>query len=71
MNRFAWIIWVGGGVLGYVAGEMILKDHGLDRFVDPSLPGLGFAPLVPGIVIFILGWWFTTTGTRKKVPGNA
>src|SRR5215831_2351466 len=71
MNRFAWIIWVGGGVLGYVAGEMILKDHGLDRFVDPSLPGLGFVPLVPGIVIFILGWWFTTTGTRKKVPGNA
>jgi len=71
MNRFAWIIWVGGGVLGYVAGEMILKDHGLDRFVDPSLPGLGFVPLVPGVVIFVLGWWFTTTGARKKVPGNA
>ena len=67
MNRFAWIIWVGGGVLGYVAGEMILKDHGLDRFVDPSLPGLGFAPLVPGVVIFVLGWWFTTTGTRKQL----
>lgn len=71
MNRFTWIIWVGGGVLGYVAGEMILKDHGLDRFVDPSLPGLGFVPLVLGAVIFFLGWWFTTTGTRKKVPGNA
>jgi len=67
MNRFAWIIWVGGGVLGYVAGEMILKDHGLDRFVDPSLPGLGFAPLVPGVVIFVVGWWFTTTGTRKQL----
>lgn len=71
MNRFTWIIWVGGGVLGYVAGEMILKDHGLDRFVDPSLPGLGFVPLVLGAVIFVLGWWFTTTGARKKVPGNA
>ena len=22
MNRFVWIIWVGGGILGYVAGEM-------------------------------------------------
>jgi predicted tellurium resistance membrane protein TerC len=26
MNRFRWIVWLGGGVLGYVAGEMILKD---------------------------------------------
>src|SRR5687768_15611116 len=26
MVRYPWIIWVGGGILGYVAGEMILKD---------------------------------------------
>ena len=26
MNRFQWIIWIGGGVLGYVAGEMIARD---------------------------------------------
>jgi YjbE family integral membrane protein len=71
MNRFTWIIWLGGGILGYVAGEMILKDHGLDRFIDPTLPGLGFVPPVLGVIIFALGWWFTTTGARNKVPGNA
>jgi len=71
MNRFAWIIWVGGGVLGYVAGEMILKDDGLDRVIDPSLPGLGFVPLVLGVIVFALGWWFSAQGVRKKVPGNA
>ena len=26
MNRYPWIVWLGGGILGYVAGEMILKD---------------------------------------------
>ena len=26
MTRHAWIIWVGGGILGYVAGEMITDD---------------------------------------------
>ena len=26
MNRYAWIIWVGGGILGYVAGDMMLED---------------------------------------------
>ena len=71
MNRFVWIIWLGGGILGYVAGEIILKDHGLERFVDPTLPGLGFVPAVLGVIIFALGWWFTTTGARNKVPDNA
>ena len=31
MNRFRWIIWLGGGVLGFVAGEMILKDPFIDQ----------------------------------------
>ncbi len=26
MNRYVWIIWLGGGILGYVAAEMILDD---------------------------------------------
>jgi YjbE family integral membrane protein len=71
MNRFVWIIWLGGGILGYVAGEMMLKDHGMERVIDLTLPGLGFVPPVLGAIIFALGWWFTTTGTRNKVPGNA
>src|SRR5881397_1796461 len=52
MNRFMWIIWVGGGILGYVAGEMILKDKGLARYIDSSLPGINLIPLVPAVIIF-------------------
>ena len=26
MNRYPWIIWAGGGLLGYVAGDMLLED---------------------------------------------
>src|SRR2546422_536468 len=40
MNRFVWIIWVGGGILGYVAGEMILDDGSLARFIDHAPPGV-------------------------------
>src|SRR5436305_10132000 len=57
MNRFIWIIWIGGGILGYVAGEMILKDKGLARYIDSSLPGINLLPLVPALIIFVLGWW--------------
>ena len=26
MDRWPWIIWLGGGVLGYVAGDMFMRD---------------------------------------------
>src|SRR2546429_8058796 len=71
MNRFIWVIWLGGGILGYVAGEMILKDHGLARWIDHSTPGLGLLLLVPGVIIVALGWWLNSQVGRKKVPGNA
>lgn len=27
MDRYRWIIWLGGAVLGHVGGEIIMKDH--------------------------------------------
>src|SRR5947209_3569338 len=71
MNRFVWIIWVGGGILGYVAGEMILDDGSLARFIDHAAPGVALLPLLPGAAIIALGWWFSTQNGRKKVPGQA
>ena len=65
MNRFVWIIWLGGGIVGYVAGEMILKDHGLARWVDHSAPGLTLLPLIPAAIILVLGWWFDRRSRRK------
>ena len=57
MNRFTWIIWLGGGVLGYVAGEMILKDHAVERWLGP-LPGwLEAVPVTLALAIAALGWW--------------
>ena len=26
MNRFRWIVWLGGGVLGHVAGAILFRD---------------------------------------------
>src|SRR5215475_6861573 len=71
MNRFMWIIWAGGGILGYVAGEMILKDKGLARYFDPATQGINLIPLAPAALIFVLGWWLNAQVGRKKVPGNA
>jgi len=71
MNRFMWIIWLGGGILGYVAGEMILKEPKLDRLIDHTTPGIGLLPLLPAVIIVALGWWFGFQNGRKRVPENA
>jgi YjbE family integral membrane protein len=71
MNRFVWIIWLGGGILGYVAGEMILKERHLDRLIDPANPAHDLLPILPAVTIVALGWWFSIQNGRKKVPENA
>src|SRR5919197_6191953 len=57
MNRFGWIVWIGGGILGYVAGEMILSDGSLVRFVDREVSGSALLPLLPAVALVPLGWW--------------
>jgi YjbE family integral membrane protein len=66
MTRFTWIIWLGGGVLGYVAGEMILNDRAIERRLGP-LPGWRqAAPLLLALVIAAVGWRVAHNG-RKHV----
>jgi YjbE family integral membrane protein len=57
MGRFPWIVWVGSGILGYVAGEMFFADPALSRWIDgaPALPYV-VSSLI-GLVIVALGWW--------------
>ncbi|HEV8474210.1 MAG TPA: TerC family protein [Methylomirabilota bacterium] len=57
MNRFAWIIWVGGGILGYVAGEMVLRDQGLEPWLGAAGDWLRAVPVALGLAIAGLGWW--------------
>ena len=79
MNRYAWIVWLGGGILGKVAGQMILEDrvvriwpwtHGFDY----ALPGgvelhLHPLPLGLAVVMTALGWWWSRR-PHHKVPEN-
>ena len=70
MNRFTWIIWVGGGVLGYFAGEMILRDHAMERWLGPLPAWLAAVPLLLALLIAALGWRFAQNG-RKHVAESA
>ena len=68
MNRWVWIVWLGGGVLGYVAGEMILEDPIIVRLLGEAAHLLHrVIPIVIGVGVTALGWWLAN-GKRVKVP---
>ena len=70
MNRLTWIVWLGGGVLGYFAGDMILRDRAVERWLGP-LPGwLEAGPVLLALLIAALGWRFAQNG-RKHVAESA
>ena len=58
MNRYPWIIWLGGGILGYVAGEMILEDPLVSSRLGAVAHVLEYpAPLGLAVIVTVLGWW--------------
>jgi YjbE family integral membrane protein len=59
MSRFPWIVWLAAGVLGEVAGKMILDDVWVvERFGHPEW-GVHVALRAPLFVLLtVAGWWF-------------
>jgi len=65
MNRYTWIVWLGGGLLGYVAGQMLMEDKALHawlgefttRFEEP-------VAIAIGALVTVIGWW----EARRKPP---
>jgi len=69
MNRHSWIILVAGGILGEVAGKMIVHDHFvLGRFGDvPDVVEWGLRAGLAG-AIMLVGW--LTARRRASAAGD-
>src|SRR5262247_20455 len=66
MNRHAWIIWLGGGILGYVAAEMMLEDPAVSARLGPLAQALEhIAPLALGAIVTGLGWLLARRHTSR------
>jgi YjbE family integral membrane protein len=65
MVRYPWIIWLGGGILGYVAGEMMLKDFWIAAWIGDLGRVLHYpVPLVLGVTLTALGWWWAQDAAK-------
>jgi YjbE family integral membrane protein len=67
-GRFPWIVWLGAGVLGYVAGEMVLADPAVARWLGEAAPALAPLPFGLGAALIGLGWWFA--GAARRVSAR-
>jgi YjbE family integral membrane protein len=60
MNRYSWIILVAGGILGEVAGKMMLHDQFItDRFGDAPDGVEAALRIGLALVIMLVGWLVT------------
>ena len=73
MARHEWIVWLGGGVLGYVAGEMMTDDPVVQRWLGPAAKAADlWLSIVLGVFVLVLGWWLARTTARQGgEPGHA
>jgi YjbE family integral membrane protein len=60
MSRWIWIVWLGGGILGYVAGEMMITDQVIQGWLGAAGDALHRPlPIVLFIALTAHGWWLT------------
>src|SRR5207247_8623495 len=70
MMRFGWIVWIGGGILGYVAAQMMLADPALGSLLGEALETLDVLPTLLGMTMVGLGWWFAPKPASETFSGR-
>jgi YjbE family integral membrane protein len=67
MARHEWIVWIGGGVLGFVAGEMMANDPIVERWLGHAADAADqWLSMVLGVFVLGLGWWLARTAARAN-----
>jgi predicted tellurium resistance membrane protein TerC len=69
MNRYPVIITLGGGILGWVAGEMAITDPVVEPWVQAHAHWMEeAAPVVGALLVVVAGKWL---GARKALRSPA
>jgi YjbE family integral membrane protein len=65
MARHTWIIWIGGAILGWVGGEMIIQDRALGAWLPLQSGWAKALPATLAVTIGALGWRFDRRARRE------
>ena len=68
IERFPWLVIAGGGLLGYIAGEIATEDAAVKPWIDGAAPGLHWiAPVVGVAVVVAAGVWLVRRNDKGGV----
>jgi YjbE family integral membrane protein len=63
--RFPMLVLAGGGLLGYIAGEMVVEEPALQSWIAANAAGFAWiVPLVGFAVVVAIGLWLTRRHKR-------
>ncbi len=69
MDRFPIIITIGGGLLGYVAGEMAVTDTAISGWIEHQAHYLHiWLPILGAVFVVALGKWLASRQQKTSAP---
>jgi YjbE family integral membrane protein len=69
IDRFPWLVIAGGGLLGYIAGEIATEDAAAKPWIDANAPALHYAaPAVGVIIVVAAGMWLMRRQRSAATP---
>ena len=69
IERFPWLVVAGGGLLGYIAGEIATQDSAVKAWVDAQMPALHWAAPVAGVAFVVaVGMWLVRRSRKAAAP---
>jgi len=69
VERFPWLVVAGGGLLGYIAGEIAIADTAVKPWIDANAPVLHYVAPAAGIVIVVAtGLWLSRRHRHAVTP---
>ncbi len=68
MDRFPWIIILGGGLLGWIAAGMAIHDVAVRDWVSSNWPWAEYAlPALGASIVMAIGWYLARSAAASKV----
>lgn len=68
MDRMPWLVYLGSGILVYVAVEMFLEDRIIHDFVGSGVANVGWLIGIIGAVAFIAYGYYKARQSRQNPP---
>jgi len=69
IERLPWLVIAGGGLLGYIAGEIAAGDTAVKPWIDERAPSLHYIAPVAGVLIVVaVGVWLMRRNRSEASP---